>query len=107
VSTIIPVILALIQQLIPVISGAGAPAIISQILTVLTQVVPLLVNEYTALLPMVKNIIAALSANPAATADQLATLQTLDVQTDAAFEAAASAALAQDAAAASPSAPAA
>jgi phage-related protein len=101
-SAIIPVVLALIQQLIPVISGAGAPAIISQILTVLTQVIPLLVNEYTALLPMVKNIIAALSANPAATADQLTNLQALDVQTDAAFEAAASAALAQDAAAVAP-----
>jgi hypothetical protein len=95
-SALIPVIIGLIQQLLPVLSGAGAPAIIEKVLTVLVQVIPLLVDEYTALLPMVRNIIAALSANPATTAEQLATLAALDVQTDAAFEAAAASAVAED-----------
>jgi hypothetical protein len=38
---------------------------------------------------VVKNIIAALQANPATTESQLAALQALDQQADAAFEAAA------------------
>jgi peptidoglycan hydrolase CwlO-like protein len=52
----------------------------------------------------VKNIIAALQANPATTESQLASLQALDQQIDAAFEAAAASTDAEVAAA--PAAPA-
>jgi hypothetical protein len=89
--------LAIIQALIPSISSS---VVVQQVLNGLIQIIPVLVKEAQDLVPMVKNIIAALSANPASTADQLATLKALDQLTDSAFEAAAAKALAEDAAAA-------
>lgn len=78
-------ILALIQQLLPVLGGSDA-TLIASIIDVLEKWVPLIITGVEDLYQPVKNIIAALSANPAATADQLATLQKLDAQVDAAFE---------------------
>ena len=78
-------ILALIQQLLPVLSGSDA-TLIASIINVLEKWVPLIITGVEELYQPVKNIIAALSANPATTADQLVTLQSLDAQVDAAFE---------------------
>lgn len=83
-------LLALIEALLPQI-GVNS-AIVDTILKGLIQVLPIVVQEAEDLVPAVKNIIAALSANPATTADQLATLQALDKQADGDFEAAATAA---------------
>ena len=89
--------LATILAVMAQIAGAtGEASTITSIVNALIQLVPTLVKEYEDLVPIVKNIIAALSANPAATADQLKTLQTLDAQVDADFEAAATAAEAED-----------
>ena len=78
-------ILALIQQLLPVLSGSDA-TLIASIINVLEKWVPLIITGVEELYQPVKNIIAALSANPATTADQLVTLQSLDAQVEAAFE---------------------
>jgi hypothetical protein len=83
-----------IATLLPLIPGGGA---VSPILAILGQVVPVVVQEAQDLAPIVKNIIAALKNDPTATADELATLDALDAQVDAAFEAAAAAAQAEDA----------
>ena len=86
-------LLALLAQWAPAL---GTPAV-SQLITALIELLPTLVQLGEDLVPAVKNIIAALSANPATTAEQLDRLQQLDAQIDAAFEAAATAAEAEDA----------
>ncbi len=96
-TSIVTGILAILQALVPSITTS---ATVQTIINSLIQIIPVLVKEAQDLVPMVKNIIAALSSNPAATADQLATLKALDQLTDSAFEAAAVKALAEDAAAA-------
>lgn len=82
-------LLALIAQLAPLFSGAAQIAsVISTLETILSDVT----SEVEAVLPMIKNIIAALQGNGAVTADQMAALKALDEATDDAFEQAAAAA---------------
>lgn len=92
-SAIIPAILALLQSIIPSLSSASA---IGSIITTLTNIIPVIVKEVQDVVPMVKNIIAALKSNDAVTPEQLDQLATLDANCDAAFEAAATAAQAED-----------
>lgn len=89
-------IAALLSLLTSVAGITGEASVIAQIISTLVSLVPTLVQEYKDLVGPVKGVIAALSANPAATADQLATLQELNAKVDADFEDAANAALAQD-----------
>lgn len=86
-SSIITAVVALLGQLIPLVGTNSA--LISTIINTLVAVLPEVVTEVETLIPPIKNIIAALSANPATTEVQMATLQVLDAQADAAFEAAA------------------
>ena len=94
-SAILTTILALIEQLVPASTSA---ALIEKIIAVLIQLIPVIVQEYKDLLPIVQNIITALKSDPSTTAQQLATLEELEVQYDADFEAAAAAAQAEDSA---------
>lgn len=98
----IAAIIALIEQILPLAFSASNTALIDQILTVLAGMLPYIVQGAESLYQPVKNIIAALSANPATTAEQLATLQALDQQADAAFEAIAAQTDADSAAAPAP-----
>jgi hypothetical protein len=82
-------LLSLISNLLPLLTSSANANLIGSIISTLEQFLPFIVDEISALYQPVKNIIAALSANPATTAAQLATLQTLDAQADAAFDAAA------------------
>ncbi|APO53442.1 hypothetical protein LUI11_15225 [Bradyrhizobium diazoefficiens] len=86
-------ILSLISALVP--AGTNA-ALIEKIVAALIQIVPVVVKEYQDLVPIVRNIIGALKADPSTTAAQLEQLQALEVQWDADFEAAAAAAIAED-----------
>jgi hypothetical protein len=88
-TAVITAILSMIEQLLPAISSAGTASLITSIINALTGMLPYIIDEIEALVGPVKNIIAALSANPATTAAQAATLATLDAQVDAAFAAAA------------------
>jgi hypothetical protein len=99
-ATILTTLLQLIQSLLPQI-GVNSK-IVTTIITALIQLVPIAVQEAQDILPAIRNIIAALSANPATTADQLAALKTLDAQVDAAFEDAVTAYLANHPAPANP-----
>ena len=78
-SAVIPAIIALLGQLIPALGSSATANIVTQIITILIQMIPVLIKEYNDLIGPVKNIIAALSANPATTAAQLQTLQALDI----------------------------
>jgi len=89
--TIVVTLLQTILSLIPQITDSKG---VNQVVTTLLQIVPYAVKEAQQLLPMIQNIIAALSAKDGVTADHLAALKALDAQVDAAFEAAVAAYLA-------------
>lgn len=89
--------LTTILTLLAQIAGVTAEtSTITSIINALVSLIPVLVKEYEDLVPIVKNIIAALSVNSATTADQLKTLQDLDAKVDSDFESAAAEALAED-----------
>jgi hypothetical protein len=89
-SAIVTAVLAMVEQFLPMLgTSAATAALIDSIINALTSMLPFIIQEVQALAVPVKNIIAALSASPATTAAQLATLQSLDAQVDAAFDAAA------------------
>lgn len=88
-SALITAVISMLSQLLPLITSSANAQIIDSILNALSGMMPFIVQEIEALIGPVKNIIQALSANPATTAEQLASLQQLDQQVDAAFEAAA------------------
>lgn len=92
---IIQLALTLLEQVVPQLAGANAP-LITKIIEGLAALVPLLIKEYQAAIPFIQNVIVLIKSNGAVTADQLATLDQLEIQIDAAFEAAATAALAED-----------
>jgi hypothetical protein len=83
-STAIAAVLALIEDILPLVSSSKT---VTVILNTLAEILPAIVAEAADLVQPVKNIIAALTANDAATADQLAALKAMDAQADAAFDA--------------------
>lgn len=85
-SALIPVILSLLETILPAINSSGT---IAKIIATLVQIIPIVVKEVQDLVPMVKNIIAALKSTDGITEDQLAQLEALDAQCDADFETAA------------------
>ena len=90
-SALIPVILSLLQTLLPSLTASGTVGIVAKIVETLIQIVPIVVQEVRDLIPEVKNIIAALQSTDGITEDQMAALEALDAQCDADFEAAATA----------------
>lgn len=89
----ITTLLALIEGLLPELPAmGGATAIIDKIIASLISVIPIIAQTAPSLIASVKGIIAALQSSGPATPDQIAQLQALDAQCDAAFEAAANAA---------------
>ena len=85
----IQAMLAMIEKLLPLITSAGNATLVDSIISTLSGFLPFIMQEVEALGPPIKNIIAALSTNPATNAAQAATLSTLDKQVDDAFDAAA------------------
>lgn len=83
-TSIVTAVIALLGQLIPLIGTNSA--LITTIINTLIAILPEIVTEVETLIPPIKNIIAALSADPATSAAQLVTLATLDQQCDQAFE---------------------
>jgi hypothetical protein len=88
-SVVITSVLAMIESLLPAITSGGNVAIVDGVINALTTMLPFIIQEVEALVTPVKNIIAALSANPATTAAQLTQLEALDASVDTAFDAAA------------------
>jgi len=78
--------------LLPLLGTSAATAtLIGNVVTTIENLLPVIIQFVPQLYQSVKNIIQALTADPATTADQLAKLQSMDAQLDAAFEAAAQA----------------
>ena len=92
--TSIAFISSLLQTILGIVPQITSSASINRIVSMLINLVPVIAKEAEDLLVPIQNIIAALSANSAATADQIATLKALDTQVDAAFANAVSAYLA-------------
>ncbi len=87
ISAAVMAVLTLIEQILPLLGvGGQAASLLGTIITTLIKFMPLIENEVETVYQSVKNIIAALSANPAATADQVKTLQDLDAQVDKAWD---------------------
>lgn len=77
-------LLSLIGNLVPL--AGGSTSTVGMIINTLTEVVPLAIKEYQDVAPYVKNIIATLKDDPAATAEQLNQLDALNKQVDDAFD---------------------
>lgn len=92
---LIPSAIGLISSLLT--SAKLTTPLIDGIISVVTAATPTIIQEYKDLKPIVANIIAVIKADPATQATQLEALKVSEVQLDAAFEAAAAAALAEDA----------
>lgn len=101
-TSIITLLLTLIGQLLPAVGASSSG--IQNIINALVAIVPALIQEAMDMVPIVQNIIAALKNNPATNAAQMVTLNDLDAQCDAAFEAAVTASEANDPAAPAPAA---
>ena len=88
ISAAVMAVLTLIEQILPLLtSGGQTVALITNIISALIKFMPLIEDEISTVYQSVKNIIAALSSHPAATEDQMKTLQTLDQQVDDAWNA--------------------
>lgn len=87
--TAVSAIIALIQQFLPLIgTSAATSSLIATIITALENIIPLIVDFVPTVYRSIKNIIAELKADPAATAEQWAALDAIDTQLDAANDAA-------------------
>lgn len=86
-------VLALIEALLP--AGTNA-VLIGKIIDALIALYPIISQEYKDLMPIVKNIIVALRSDPSTTTAQLDALDVMEAQLDADFDAAATAAEAED-----------
>lgn len=89
-SIAIQTLLALIQGVLPTL-GVGSSSVVAEIVSALETIVPVITANAQNFLAPVQAIIATLSGSGAVTAAQVSTLQALDAQCDAAFEAAANA----------------
>jgi len=86
ISSAILAVLAVIEQFLPLLTTSTATVtMVETIVTALTQLMPFIVDEIGTVYTAVKNIIAQLQNSGAPTADQLAALQSLDAQVDAAW----------------------
>lgn len=82
-SAAVMAVLTLIEQILPLLTGGSTTVtLIENIINTLIKFMPLIESEVGTVYTAVKNIIAALSSNPAATADQMKTLSALDKQVD-------------------------
>jgi len=87
---IVTAIIALIEQFLPLIGTSSATTtLIQTIIDAITKILPLVVDFVPTVYQSLKNIISALSNDPSTTSAQWQSLQELDAQVDAAFEAAA------------------
>ena len=86
----ISTLLTVVETVLPTISGATSSTVIVSVVAALEKWIPIITALFpsaTAIYQAIKNMIASLSTNPDTPAQQLATLQALDVQVDAAFAA--------------------
>jgi uncharacterized protein YjgD (DUF1641 family) len=82
--TLLSTILQTILNIIPQFTNNKE---INAVISMLTQIVPVIIKEAQDLLPMVQNVIAALSSKDEITPAQMDVLKALDAQTDQGYDA--------------------
>jgi phage-related protein len=92
ISTILTALLAIIEDIAP----TAAAGTIGKIIAALVNLLPLIIKEIQALVPIVQNIITALRGNGQITPEQLDALDAMEAQIDADYDAAEKAAEAED-----------
>ncbi|MBM7044654.1 hypothetical protein [Rhizobium lusitanum] len=80
---LIATFLSLLLSVIPQMSNSAQ---VTSVVNFLQQIIPTLVQEYSDLLPVVKNIIALLKQNGVVTPEQNAAMMAVDAQIDKAFD---------------------
>lgn len=90
---VVAALMGLLQTIAPAVSGSGA---VGKIVTTLTQLVPVLVDQYQDVLPSVKNIIESLRTHDDITDEQWDELDKIEQVIDDEFEKAAKAAEEED-----------
>lgn len=90
-------VIKLIESVLPLLGAIKTGnAFIDLAIQILSQALPAIIKEAQDLAPIVRNIITALKADAAITADQWAALDALEARIDAEFDAAAAAARTAD-----------
>lgn len=92
----VTLVLSIVQKLLPTITSS---ATIQTVIDAIIALIPIVIQEYNSLLPIVQNVIAVLQQRDDITDDQITTLETASAAIDAHFDATAAAARAADAAA--------
>src|SRR5882724_4314376 len=92
---IIPLLLSMLEAIAP----GATTVVIEKVINILVALIPIVIQEYQALLPIVRNVIAALQQSGDITPEQWDALDAMSAQYDADFKTALDAAVAQDAAA--------
>ena len=82
---------ALLQTVLSLIPMITSSAKINEIIAQLINIIPVAVQEAQDVVPLIRNIIAALSNSSSVTPDQVAALKALDAEIDASYDAALSA----------------
>ena len=88
------VVASILQTLLSLIPQITSSAKINEIITQLINLIPIAVKEAQDIVPLIRNIITALSNSGSVTPDQVAALKALDAEIDASYDAALSAYLA-------------
>jgi hypothetical protein len=82
----ITTLLTLIEGLLPEL-GVSSSSVVEKILAALVSIVPIIISDATGLIQQVQGIISTLQSSGNLTTAQLAQLDTLSAQADAAFDA--------------------
>ncbi|WP_271025005.1 hypothetical protein [Rhizobium sp. RCAM05973] len=80
------ILLTALNAFLAVIPSISSSAALNKVVAAILAFEPIITEFYSEIKPVIENIIAAVSANPASTATQLAALKALDVTTDKAFD---------------------
>jgi hypothetical protein len=92
-------VIALLLPLLTKIAPGASTAVIEEVINILSALIPILISEYQALMPIVQNVITALQQSGDITPEQWDALDAMSAQYDADFKTALDAAMAQDSAA--------
>ena len=86
-SAILTLMLTFIESMLPTLASM-APAAIAKIIADIEVALPILVKEAPAMVGPIQNLIESLGSNPGTSDEQMARLDAMDAQCDAALDAA-------------------
>lgn len=83
-------IITAVEFIASVVEGIDSSTQVAKVITLLESWLPTIINEVSSLVPIVQGIISTLKGSAQLTSDQVAAVDALNAQCDAAFDAAAS-----------------